>query len=43
MIEAPHGEDISDCGGMYVDVNVQASGQAGSLVAYSAGLELDVV
>lgn len=33
------GEDISKCGGLYVDVNVQAGGQVGALVAYSANLE----
>jgi hypothetical protein len=40
---SPDGEDISDCGGLYIDVNVQASGPADNLVAYSTSLELDVV
>lgn len=32
------GEDISDCGGLYVDVDVSASGAPGGLVAYGAPL-----
>jgi hypothetical protein len=36
---SPDGVDISDCGGLYVDVNVQSNGQPGNLVAYSAKLE----
>lgn len=36
---SPDGEDITDCGGLYVDVAVQPAGEPGGLVAYSARLE----
>lgn len=36
------GEDISDCGGLYIDVDVEPEGTPGGMVAYSAQLSFDV-
>ncbi len=36
------GEDISDCGGLYVDVDVEADGDPGGMIAYGAQLSFDM-
>jgi hypothetical protein len=36
------GEDISDCGGLFVDVDVEADGLPGNMIAYGAQLSFDV-
>lgn len=38
---APNGEDITMCGGMYIDVNVDTTGDQNSLVAYATEVALD--
>lgn len=35
------GDDVSKCGGLYVDLDVSASGEAGQMTAFSANIELD--
>lgn len=40
---APNGEDITMCGGMYVDVNVATDDSQNSLIAYAADIALDPV
>ena len=35
------GEDLHICGGMYVDLNVQAEGMPGEVVAFSTELTFD--
>lgn len=37
----PSGVDISDCGGLYVDVNVMGGGAEGGLVAFGTDVYLD--
>lgn len=38
---SPSGDDVSACGGMFIDVPVSAQGEAGGLVAYGVDLEFD--
>lgn len=38
---APGGDDVSKCGGMYVDVDVEVAGELGQMTAYGANIELD--
>lgn len=38
---APNGEDITMCGGMYVDIDVASNGGQDSLVAYATQIALD--
>lgn len=38
---APNGEDITVCGGLYVDVNVGTDNDQNSLIAYAADIALD--
>ncbi|MCU0511452.1 MAG: hypothetical protein MUE40_02670 [Anaerolineae bacterium] len=38
---SPDGEDITDCGGIFLDINVQADGEPGSLVAHSATIQFN--
>lgn len=40
---APNGEDITDCGGMYVDVDVTASENDKRMVAYGVNIHFDRV
>lgn len=40
---APNGEDITMCGGLYVDVNVGTDDNQNSLVAYASDIALDPV
>ncbi|MDQ7025857.1 MAG: hypothetical protein Q9P44_09890 [Anaerolineae bacterium] len=39
---SPAGDDLSDCGGMYVDVAVLESGDTGEMIGYSADLEFEL-
>jgi hypothetical protein len=38
---SPEGDDLSECGGLYVDIGVLAAGAAGEIIGYSAQLEFD--
>lgn len=38
---APNGDDMSVCGGLYVDVAVLESGATGEMIGYGANLEFD--
>lgn len=38
---SPDGDDLSECGGMYVDISVLASGDTGEMIGYGATLELE--
>jgi hypothetical protein len=38
---APDGDNISECGGMYVDVDVLEAGTVGEIIGYGANLEFE--
>ena len=38
---SPGGDDLVECGGMYVDVNVLESGDPGELIGYGSSLEFE--
>lgn len=40
---SPDGEDLTSCGGMYVDVDVMAEGTNGELIAYRTPIQLKPV
>jgi hypothetical protein len=38
---SPEGDDLSECGGMYVDVDVAEAGSIGEIIGYGANLEFE--